>query len=125
MGTCRGHNGKITTSTICNHHPHKDCYEPKWGDARGGSGHFVGKIDSQGTWTMTRDGTLVSRYPNYVNMIHSTKNGRDEPFHFVSDIWNGGSGDEGWKYCGILNHNTQCMFKITNIRLKLKGNQKL
>jgi hypothetical protein len=125
LETCRGQNPKITTSIICRDHPHAQCYEPKWGDANGGKGHFVGKIASDGTWTMTRDGKLVSRYPQYINKIHSYKNGRNDPFHFVTDIWNGGAGDDGWKYCGMLNHKTQCRYTVKNIKLTLKGGKKL
>jgi len=130
--TCRSHHhDTVGTSIICRDHPHPDCYEPQWGSAAssGGPLHFVAKIDDAGTWTMKKYsypyeessvGTLVSRYPNYIDTIHATKWGEDWPFHLMSDLYNGGGGDTGWRHCGTLNYGTQCKYTIANITFQFK-----
>lgn len=115
--SCKGHRGTVGTSIICNDHHRGDpnCKEPKWGKTSGGSGHFVGKIDQgSGTWTLHKDGELISQYPAYTKTIWDAK----FPFHLVSDIYNGGNGDAGWHGCGTLNKKTNCMFKVKNIKIE-------
>merc|ERR1712157_128689 len=55
LETCRSHQEEtFGTSIICNDHEDPQCYEPQWGSAYKGSGHFRGKIDNDGTWTMEK-----------------------------------------------------------------------
>jgi len=122
LETCKGHGDEtFTTSIICNDHPNSQCYEPHWGSTLGGSGHFQGKIDAAGTWTMKKcdlggsNCELISRYPNYLSLNHGSQ--RNLKFHFKSDLYNGGSGDGGWTACGTLNMNTNCKYTIANIKV--------
>jgi len=133
LETCKAgaHNGKIGTSIICKDHPNSACFEPLWGSAAGSAGpqHFIGQIDAQGTWTLQRCAggqcNLVSRFPNYLSIAHATSGDRDDPYEFMSDIFNGGAGDAGWNACGSLNLQTQCRFKIANITLVTKPGMSL
>lgn len=125
--SCRNHRGNaLTTSIICSQHPNPLCFEPQWGNAAssGGPLHFIATIDDTGTFSMTKyahpykngsRGELVSRYPLYLETnLGSVTN---QQFHFVSDLWNGGSGNGGWGACGTMNWHTQCKYTIANIKI--------
>jgi len=128
--TCRSHkHDTVGTSIICNDHPHPNCFEPQWGQAAGSGGplHFVAHIDYNGTWYMYKykhpynensQGELVSRYPYFLQTNTGSK--QHMKFHFMSDLYNGGAGDAGWRACGTMNWNTQCKYTIANIHLEYK-----
>ena len=134
LETCAGHKHKdsFTTSIICNeHNPHSDdCVDKEWGNAAlKGGGHFKGKIDDNGTWTMYKcelgsnnNCDLISRYPSF--LYENTGTQEHQKFHFASDLYNGGrSGDgqdQGWNACGHLNPDTKCKYTIANIRVNNK-----
>jgi len=126
LETCKKHQREtVGTSIICRDHPDPECFEPQWGEAKSSNGplHMSANIDEDGTWTMHKcnlDGSncqLVSRYPRYLEKIHNA----NQAFSFMSDLYNGGAGDSGWKACGTLNHNTQCRYTIANIYVQKKG----
>eukprot|EP00928_Gymnodinium_smaydae_P001662 TRINITY_DN1059_c0_g1_i1.p1 TRINITY_DN1059_c0_g1~~TRINITY_DN1059_c0_g1_i1.p1 ORF type:complete len:745 (-),score=67.51 TRINITY_DN1059_c0_g1_i1:147-2294(-) len=133
LETCRSHPWTIRTSIICRDHPDPECYEPLWGEARGSLGpqHFFATIDDHGTWSMVKcnlDRTgceTISVYPRYLDTVFPTKDGRDNPFHFVSDIYNSdvNSGDGGWRACGNRNFTTTCRYKVGNIRLTMRDGE--
>lgn len=121
--TCKGHHGEtLSTSIICSQHEDEQCLDKEWGSTSGDGGHFVGKIDQDGTWTMekcdlkdTSKCELISRYPKYLTTNTGSK--ENMKFYFVSDLYNGGAGDDGWDGCGTLNKNTQCKYTVANIKV--------
>lgn len=128
--SCRTHvHDTVGTSIICKEHPDPGCFDRQWGQAAGSDGpkHFVATIDDEGTWSMKKysypydensPGELVSRYPSYI--YKNTGSKQNMQFHFVSDLWNGGSGDSGWHYCGTMNYHTQCKYTVANIKFEYK-----
>jgi len=130
LETCRSHaHDTVGTSIICRDHPHPGCFEPQWGQAAssGGPLHFVATIDNKGTWSMKKyshpydensKGELISRYPYFLQTNKGSQ--QHMKFHFMSDLWNGGGGDAGWRACGTMNWHTQCRYTIANIKLEHK-----
>jgi len=123
METCKNNHGRdgkgfwMKSSIMCSQHREhgQDCREPLYssGSSSNGVKRFKAAIDRDGTWTMTMDGSLVSKYPHYLK----TTFGANMQYHLVSDVWNGGNGDKGWHGCGQLSPHTKCNFKVTNIQL--------
>lgn len=60
-----------------------------------------------------------SYYTNFLSTVSSTKGkAQGSPYRFVSDIWNGYSGDGGWYGCGARNMPSgECQYAIRNIRI--------
>lgn len=58
-------------------------------------------------------------YKNFLNTVASAKDKpQSDPYVFLSDIWNGHSGDAGWWGCRARNDpNMQCSYAIRNIRV--------
>jgi len=101
----------------------------KWGSAKSASGpkHFTLSLDNAGTLTtqicnLDKTGCFNgAHYDKFINRITSKKH-----HHFVSDIWNGHSGDAGWKGCNAKNSpSTQCSYAIMNLRVTSKDGQPL
>lgn len=122
--SCRKHqHDTVGTSIICRDHPDPQCLEPQWGDARSSNGpkHFRAQIDGRGTWTMEMcnidrsNCKLVSRYPYYMSKAKGAQ--QHMQYSFMSDLYNGGAGDAGWKNCGTLNYKTQCKYTVGNIKV--------
>eukprot|EP00928_Gymnodinium_smaydae_P015177 TRINITY_DN15564_c0_g1_i1.p1 TRINITY_DN15564_c0_g1~~TRINITY_DN15564_c0_g1_i1.p1 ORF type:complete len:672 (+),score=103.75 TRINITY_DN15564_c0_g1_i1:47-2062(+) len=118
----------LRTSIICKDHPDPHCFEPHWGSAVGSDGpqHFFATIADDGTFSMVKCNvdrsscTTVSNFPRFLETVYPTTRGRDNLFHFVSDIWNGGAGDDGWQHCGQLNRGSRCSYTVANIRIIAK-----
>ena len=130
--TCRSNdNYGIKTAIMCGQHLERDnkCYEPNWGNGQSSDGakHFIGQIDhNSGDWTMHKcdnlnetnvaNCQLISRYPRFLFTNNGSKKNMD--FHFVSDLWGGDGGDDGFAACG--NHNkpdTTCKYTVANIKI--------
>lgn len=132
--SCRSHRDEtFTTSIICDDQPtnpkgdcYNCCYEPHWGSTSGGSGHFIGRVDPSGTFTLNKctlgDHTnceLTAQYPNYLGLNHGTQHG--DSFRFVSSLFNAVQNprvDPGWSGCGTLNSNTNCKYTVANVAVK-------
>lgn len=58
-------------------------------------------------------------YEDFMSRVIPTK-GRSQsfPYTFLSDIWNGHGGDEGWTGCRAFNNpQSQCQYVVRNIKV--------
>lgn len=96
-----------------------------WGSGWGANGpkHFELTLDGSGN-LRTRICDLGgitnchnrASYSNFMNRITSKHN-----HHFVSDVWNGHSGDGGWYGCHARHSpDTKCAYAIMNLRVHTK-----
>jgi hypothetical protein len=64
----------------------------------------------------------VASYVNYLNTVYPTRNGRDNPYKFISDIWNNRGGDGGWNGCrAVRNPNSSCRYAVTALKIMSKA----
>jgi len=96
-----------------------------WGNGIGADGpkHFILTLD-QGGNLKTRichlDGSGCFDGAHYDGFLNRITSKRDH--HFVSDIWNGYSGDGGWWGCGARHSpNTNCRYAVMNIRVHTRS----
>merc|ERR1711997_905780 len=67
----------------------------------------------------------VAFYKNYLNVVYPTREGRDNLYKFMSDIFNdrGGKYDGGWDGCRARrNYNTNCKYAVTKIQIHTHSN---
>jgi len=97
-----------------------------WGKAGSSQGpkHMAMTLDDRGNLQVDVCGIhrdrcrTVATYRDYLNTVYPTSHGRDNLYHFVSDIWNdrAGDGDGGWAGChAVQNPSTSCRYAVTNI----------
>lgn len=107
--------------------------EMSWasGSGLGGPKHFVmslpdsNLVGSSGDLTTqicNLDGSNCSPggyYKSFLDSVVSAANkSTTSPYHFMTDVWNGYSGDGGWTGCKAQNMpNTTCQFAVRNIRV--------
>lgn len=99
----------------CHDHLKQRCYEPQWGQATGSDGlqHDVATVDDEGPWSTQKykypydgnsTGELILKYSSYMYKNSGSK--ENMRFHFMSDLWNSGSGSGGlWHH--ELEHTMQ------------------
>lgn len=62
---------------------------------------------------------VVATYMGYLDSVYPTSKGRNNVYHFVSDIWNDKRKDGGWNGChAVRNVDTNCRYAITNIQVE-------
>jgi len=102
-----------------------NCYDATaWGSgsSSGGPKHLTmtlegGQLEVNVCWADGTNCKRVAYYRDYINLVYPTSGGRNNPYHLVSDVWNGGPGDGGWSGCNAeQNPSTQCRFAVTNIQ---------
>jgi len=121
---------KVTTNLGCYSVNDAGCQDgDPWGGTSGtssGPKHLSMTLDTSGNLAvqvcnLDRSGCRqVAKYDGYLGKSYPTSGGRNNAFHFVSDIFNDPPGDAsgGWDGCqASRNTNTQCKYAITNLKL--------
>jgi len=102
------------------------------GETSGGVKHVVMTFDcddliihvcSRGGGSSDGSCTQVAFYRNYLSIVYPTREGRNNQYHFVSDIFNDRpfGKDAGWSGCRAeRNNDTACKYAVTNIRIHTK-----
>lgn len=95
-----------------------------WGGAGSSNGprHMAMTLDHSGNLEVSvcsidrSDCRTVATYKDYLETVYPTSGGRDNLFHFVSDVWNDRGGDNGWRGCrAVQNPSTKCRYAVTNM----------
>eukprot|EP00931_Biecheleriopsis_adriatica_P005642 TRINITY_DN107135_c0_g1_i1.p1 TRINITY_DN107135_c0_g1~~TRINITY_DN107135_c0_g1_i1.p1 ORF type:complete len:414 (-),score=70.83 TRINITY_DN107135_c0_g1_i1:308-1549(-) len=98
-----------------------------WGESSSSNGpkHMTMTLDSEGNLNIhvcNIDKTgckIVASYANYLDTVYPTRDGRNNPYKFMSDIFNDRGGDGGWRGCkAVRNPTTTCKYAVTNIRIE-------
>ena len=116
---------RVSTNLGCYSADRRKCSDAQpWGSGGSSNGpkHVAMTLDHSGNLEVQvcgidrRNCRTVATYKDYLNTVYPTRDGRDNLFHFVSDIWNDRGGDKGWGGChAVRNPSTSCRYAVTNI----------